>query len=39
MKIEDIYYIANQIKDESTRKAVIKIVEALLEEIDTKADA
>ena len=38
MKIEDLHHIINQIKDESTRRAVAQLMEKVIEELDKKAD-
>ncbi len=38
MKIEDLHHIINQIKDESTRRAVSQLVEKIIEELDKKSE-
>lgn len=39
MTLADLHEIINQIKDESTRRAVVQLMEKIIEELDSKADA
>ena len=38
MKIEDLHEIINQVKDESTRRAIVQLVTLIIAELNKKAE-